>query len=228
MLAPCCARLDSRGGCPHMSIELEIYSEICLDYLFAGTVGIVAEDQVVAHGQVLRGGKTEAYVLIVGRVDGVDDIGGATTEEVGVLLFIHQKKIDVSTFIGGLEPGVFWKRVISAVQLRAGGVSGNVEQKLSGGRDSKSFVHDGGAGAYGRGGDVIVGMRLPRPYWLVCFRRAVVLRHQDLERTHHRSHNRIRAWVLDIRLGGHFLESCDGLRLQLGRVILVIGIAYYQ
>src|SRR5271165_3078630 len=177
----------------------------------------------MVHG----GGKAEAHVLIVRRVDGVNHIGGIAMEEVGVLLVVHQEEVNVPAFIGGLDPGNFRERVVSPVELRAGCVRRNFEEKFCGGGDGERFMDDDGAGSDGRWSNVVVGMRLPWPPRLFFGRllRGVGLRHILGERADHWSYNRVYRALLRPWLGG--LRLPGGWRFQQGRVIVVISDGSY-
>jgi hypothetical protein len=85
----------------------------------------------------------------MGRVDGIDHVGGIAVKKIRVLLLIYQEKVDVSVFFAGLSGRIFRRRVIGSVQLGAGGMRGNFEDKFCSGSDGKCLVHDGGAGAHG-------------------------------------------------------------------------------
>ena len=93
-----------------------------MHYFFPCSGEAVAEDQIVPHGLVESGGKAQAHILIVGRVDRINRVGGIAIKKICVLLLIDQEKIDVSVFIGGLRPGILGERVVGSMELRAGGV----------------------------------------------------------------------------------------------------------
>jgi hypothetical protein len=121
---------------------LEIYAEVGLYYFFSCPAGAIAEDQVVPHWLVESGGKAKAHILIMGRVDRINHVGGIAIKKICVLLLINQEKVDVPVFVAGLRSG------IGSMQLGAGSVRRNFEDKLCSGSDGKRLVHDGGAGAY--------------------------------------------------------------------------------
>src|SRR6266446_937889 len=126
---------------------------------FALEAGAVAEDQVVLHRVIQRGGKLTVHVLIMGRIDGENRVGGTALEKVRVLLVIHQQKVDVCVFIAGLD-STLHERTISSVQMWAGGMRWNLEEKLCGGGHGKCLVHNGAAGAHRGRSNTIAGMGL--------------------------------------------------------------------
>ena len=96
----------------------------------------------------------------MGRVDGVNRVGGLAAEKVGVLLAVHQEEIDIGAFVARLNSGLPHKRTKGSMQLRAGGVRWDFERKFCRSGHGKRLAHDDSIRTYRRFRDVIEGVRL--------------------------------------------------------------------
>src|SRR5450755_1883053 len=108
-------------------MELEIYSEICLDNL-AALAARIAKKEVVLDRAAHGGGQIEIDCLIVRRLDVEERLAGMIAGKGGLLLLVHDKEVDVGRVVGRAMqlPG---ERLEDPMKMRLHRVRRNLKRK---------------------------------------------------------------------------------------------------